>query len=146
MTTTTSWKTNHILLAEKLIKAIGEADTVSFDVLEARARKHGIAMGTFDSAIALIHKLPNVKRSVAHGTVQYAIQVVKPKPGPGTASAWVRENYPWPGVGDVPPFEMPFPEIDMSWILLSPEELDKYKAEAAGRTYIPRKRYGNKRG
>jgi Zn-dependent oligopeptidase len=32
-------------------------------------------------------------------------------------------------------------EADFSYLFLSPEELDKYKAEVQGRAYIPKKRY-----
>lgn len=137
------WKTNHLLLAEKLVLHIDEVKTTTFDKLEARARQHGISMAVFDRAVEKLHKLPQIKRTMKLGTVHYELQAIKPKPGPILSSEWMRDNYPWPGKNGVPEFVMPFPEWDLSWIFLTPDELEEYKNN--GRQVFKRKRYEHTR-
>jgi hypothetical protein len=136
-----SWKTNHLLLAEKLVLHIDAEKTTTFDKLEARALKHGIAMSVFDRAIEKLHKLPNIKRTVKLGTVHYELQAVKAKAGPILSGEWVAANYPWPGKNGVPEFVMPFPEMDLSYLFLKPEEAEEYKAQMKGKKMFSKKKY-----
>lgn len=138
------WKTNHLLLVEKLVLHIDQVGTTTFDKLEARALQHGISMAVFDRAIERLHKLPQIKRTMKLGTVHYELQaVVEKKPVTSEFGGWLRENYPWPGKNGVPEFVMPFPEWDLSWIFLTPDELEEYKNN--GRRVFKRKRYEHTR-
>jgi hypothetical protein len=142
---TTDWRNNHLLLAEKLVLHIDAEKTTTFDKLEARALKHGIAMNVFDRAIEKLHKLPNIKRTVKLGTVHYELQAVKPKTGPILSGEWVAQHYPWPGKNGIPPFVMPFPELDLSYLFMKPEEAEDYKAQMKGKRTFKRKSYEHAR-
>lgn len=130
-------------LAALIIKRIIEDGGSTYDKLEARAVKKGISMNTFEAAMVIVHRSKLIEQSVKYGVIQYKVAEKKVEK-PFSAAEWVTENYPWPGKNGIPVFEMPFPEIDMSYLFLTPEEMDKYRAEAAGRTYIPKKRYATK--
>jgi hypothetical protein len=136
-----SWKTNHILLTEKLVLHIDAEKTTTFDKLEARARKHGIAMSVFDRAIEKLHKLPQIKRTVKLGTVHYELQAVKPKASPILSGEWLKQHYPWPGKNGVPDFVMPFKDWNLSYLFMTPEEAEEYKAEMKGQRSFTRKKY-----
>lgn len=151
---TNTWHTNHLLLAEKLVLHIDAEKQTTFDKLEARALKHGIAMNVFDRAIEKLHKLPNIKRTVKLGTVHYELQAVKAKPGPILSGDWVRANYPWPQVctscsGNLCSACFPFHDPEKDTVSKIRERLvmtrDEYKALSEGRTYIPKKRYEHTR-
>jgi len=82
-----------------------------------------------------IHRDKRIARKVLKGEVVYT---PAPKPKlPGSHLSWTDKHYP------------PMDETndgsgidaDYSFLFLSPEELDKYKAEVRGVTYIPKKRY-----
>lgn len=146
-----SWKTNHILLAEQLVKRISEDGESTFDKLEARALQLGVSMNIFDQAIALIHKMKSVKRVSKLGTVKYSIQELKKKVqlvktyiSLAEYEAPARIDSPW-CFDESGRLIDPFPEIDVSYIFLKPEALEKYKAELKGRTFIPKSRYANTR-
>lgn len=137
------WKSNPIQLTEKLVIYIGQNPKVSLDALEARAIKHGVAMSVFDQAVAHLHKLKGVKRTAsAYGVVKYELQAVEKKPdGVMSHVQWCRDNYPYPGRNGVPEFVMPFPSWDLSYIFMTPEELEEYKARLKGRVFVRRKKY-----
>jgi len=75
-----AWKTNHLLLTEKLVLFIGKTPGVTLDVLEARALGHGVPMRVFDQAIQNLHRLKGVKRTTSGDTVKYSLQEIKEKP------------------------------------------------------------------
>ena len=116
-----------MLLAEKLIKRIGEEGDISIDKIDVIARKKGIDMKVLDQALQYIHKVPHINQRVKKGTVWYSIKVVKEKEA--FVQTWA---YPWPGQNGIPEFVMPFPSIDFSYMFLTPEEMKLYKAEAKG--------------
>lgn len=133
--------TDHIQLAARIIRYIAKEGTVSYEAIEERAATHGIPSGILDNAMVLVHRNKGVSAVKAGGTIMYAVAAPKKAVTPVSHTTWLTENYPWPGKAQVPDFVMPFPEIDMSWIVLKGEELDKYKAEARGRVYISKKKY-----
>lgn len=141
----TNWRTNYLLLAEKLVLHIDVEKTTTFDKLEARALKHGINMAVFDRAIEKLHKLPQIKRTVKLGTVHYELQAVKAKAGPMLSGEWLAQNYPWPGKNGVPEFVMPWPEWDLSYLFMKPDEAEKYKAEMKGKRMFKKKTYEHTR-
>ena len=127
------------MLAEKLVKRIAKDGEVTLDQLDASAVKHGIDMNVMDNALQRIHKLKNINRRTKKGTVVYSLQVIKPK-SPTPHLDWVRDNYPpMTSSNDGSGIDM-----DFSYLFLTPEEMEKYKAEAKGRVYIPKKKYNRK--
>lgn len=122
----------------KLIKYIQQNGEVSFDELWERGTvRNKIDPALLEQAITLLHKDKHwIDTKNKSGTIYYTIHVEKPVVNPiANAQQWVRDNYPWPTK-----FIMPFPEIDMSWMFLRNEDLERYKAESKGRVYIPGKK------
>lgn len=130
-------------LATKIITRILTDQGSTYDKLEARAVQMGIDMNTFQAAMVIVHRSKLIEQSVKYGVIQYKVAKKKHKIEPGSHIIWARENYPpydpWCVDADGNMI-MPFPEIDMSHLLLKGEELEKYKCEAKGRPYIPGKR------
>jgi len=110
----------------------------TYSALEARAKELNIEMHQFDEAMALVHKDKRIKQTTRGEEIYYTKTPVKKPKGPGSHIKWLNDNYPRYE------YDMPFPEIDMSWIILSPEEMKQFKAEQSGRTFIPQKRYRKK--
>lgn len=119
----TDWRQNPQLLAQKIIALLGNGE-LSIDALDMRCRAKGINGYVLDEALALLHKLPQVRQSVKKGSLYYSLQVA-PVKKPVTAFshvAWVRNNYPSPEV-----FVMPFPEIDLGSLFVKPKRYVKKK-------------------
>ena len=129
-----------LLLSSKIIDRIEKDRSVTYSQLEARAVEKGISLDIFESAMARVHKNKSVEMKTTGEEITYTVK--KPElPAIHSHVTWCREHYPYPGRDGVPEFVMPFPEIDMSFIFLKPEELDKFKAELRGRVFIPKKRW-----
>ena len=123
-------------LAAAIIKRIIEDNGSTYDKLEARAVQKGISINTFEAAMVIVHRSKLIEQSVKYGVIQYKVKVKKePKPGPQRPSYYPEMDETNDGSGI---------EADFSYLFLTPEEMDKYRAEAAGRSYIPKKRYAIK--
>lgn len=91
-------------------------------------------------AMELVHKDKRIAQSTHRDEIVYRPYIAPP----------VKEHfkstvpYPYPGRDGIPEFVMPFPEWDLSFIFLTPDELDKYKADLRGVKYIRKKRYAHK--
>lgn len=131
-------------LAFKIAAYIIRHNGSSYTSIKNRAVELGISLADLEDALVELHKNPMCHRTMAGGDVQYAMKsVVKTPAGTPTHVEWVRDHYPWPGKNGLPAFEMPFPEIDMSWMFLRTlEERQEYKMAAAGR-YIKTQPYEN---
>ena len=112
-------------LSSLVLKSIENNSPIFYHELLAKAVKRGISEDEFDEVMLKVHKDRRVKKSVVKDGIKYrwSPPVVKL---PGSHLSWVKNNYP---VNNLPE---PFPEIDMSWIVLSPEEMKQYKADAKG--------------
>jgi len=124
-------------LATKIITRILTDQGSTYDKLEARAVAKGIDMNTFQAAMVIVHRSKLIEQSVKFGVIQYKPHV-KPvaKPGPQRPSYYPEMDSTNDGSGI---------EADFSYLFLTPEEMDRYKAEAAGRSYIPKKLYAHKK-
>lgn len=122
------WKTDHNLLSKKILERIAKSKAeVSYSDLEQVAVDKNIDLNIFDAAITKLHRFKKVTQRVKGEEIYYKA-VPKPKrKAPGSHLTWLRNNYPYPKK-----FVMPFPEIDMSWIFLTPDEMLEYKAQAKG--------------
>lgn len=127
-----------VMLAAKIAKRIAAGDSVTYTTLEARAKELEVPDAIFQQAMTIVHRSKVIERMVKAGDIVYGVKVVKVAP---TGAAWVTANYPRmdetnDGSGI---------EADYSYLFLTPEEIDKYKAALTGRTYVPKKRYANTR-
>jgi len=122
------WKSNPILFAKKIREKVEAADgDVPYSQLENRAIEFEIDLDVLDAALQHLHRFKKVKQRMLGGEIVYsAVPREKPKDfTPGLT--WLRENYPYPKN-----FVMPFPEIDMSYIFMKPDEIKAYRAQAKG--------------
>jgi hypothetical protein len=127
------WKTDPNLLAVKILKRIEEAeDYVSYSSLQERAEEIGINLDLLDSALEKLQKRKKVKMRVKGDDILYKAKPRAVPKDPFATSSWARDNYPWPGQNGIPEFVMPFPEWDLSWIFLTPDEMKEYRAKAKG--------------
>jgi hypothetical protein len=95
--------------------------------LEGVVVSHGFTLDDLYTALEAVHRNKSIARTVRQGEVVYMKKA--PPKSPTDHLAWIRANYPWPDS-----FEMPFPEIDMSFLFLkNKEERDAFKAEMSGR-------------
>jgi hypothetical protein len=134
-----------VLLSSKILDRITKDGQVTYSQLEARAVEKNIPIALFESAMARVHKHKTLLMKTSVGTadsgeITYSIKPVVISSQMSHVQ-WCSDNYPRPGVDGVPPFVMPFPEIDMSHIFLSPEEMQAFKAELKGQRFIKKKAY-----
>ncbi len=128
-------------LAKKILIYIEkQSGDVTYTAIEERAKLRGIDPDVLDQALAKLHRFKKVEQRVIGGEIVYRPTRIK-KPTFFSHLTWVRNNYP--------PMDSSNDgsgiEADYSYMFLTPEDLEKYKAERQGRTYIPSKRYGRKR-
>lgn len=129
-------------LKERIIAYILSHHPITYDRLEEVAMGKGFNQLQIMQAMEAVHRDKRVVQTTTGDTIQYRPYVVPP----------VKQHFvstvPYPHMDDTNNAEHPiFADLDYSYLFLTPEELDKYKAEAKGRTYIPKRRYqhGNER-
>lgn len=127
-------------LSERIIAYILNHHPITYRELEDVAMGKGFSQLAIMDAMELVHKDKRVDQSTRRDDIVYRpyIEPVVKSPFKSTVP------YPYPGRDGIPEFVMPFPEWDLSFIFLSPEDMDRYRAESTGRTYIPKKRYERK--
>jgi len=125
-------------LQDRIVKYVTTCESlVSLEKLTLVATSVGFSE---DEVLQALERIGNKLKSIVRGgTVYYQV------PPPIKEHFKCTVPYPWPGRDGIPEFVMPFPEIDYSYIFLTPEELDKYKAELRGRIFIPKKRWQHKK-
>lgn len=122
-------------LPQLIITRILRDGHVTITQLEHRAHKRGVLLSDLYAALDVVHRDKRIKRGVSKGEVYY--EVAKAKPTAISHTQWLTRNYPWPDN-----FEMPFPEIDMSYLFMTPDEAKEYKAQAKGMPVYMMKQYG----
>jgi len=122
-------------LHERIITYVEKHFPCSMTVLEGIVLSKGFTLEQFYSALEKVHRDKRIVQSQRGGEVYYNIYIA-PEVRPQPHLDWCKANYPYPK-----DFIMPFPEWDLSWIFLKPEELEKYKADAKGTTYTPKKKH-----
>lgn len=126
-------------IAEAIVSRIFEDKEVTLSQLENRALERGISLSVLYDALATVHRDKRVKRGVRGGEVYYC--VAPPPKSPTDHLKYVREHYPpMTAENDGSGFD-----IDLSFLFLKGEALDKYKAAAKGRPYVPKARYEHSR-
>jgi len=119
--------TNGMTLTERLTRYILNHHPITLDRLTEVAISKGFTELEVLEAMEQVHKDKRISVTNLKNGVTYRPAVTK-APKPMTHLTWLRDNYPYPEN-----FEMPFPEIDMSWMFLrTKEERDEYLAAAKG--------------
>jgi hypothetical protein len=126
-------------LNQRLITYILKAAPVTMDKLIDVATDKGYTLDEILTTLEQVHKDKRITQAAnAAGVVTYKLATVKERPD---HLAWIRANYPWPDN-----FEMPFPEIDMSYLFLkTKEERDAFRAEMTGRPLYVKNKYVHSR-
>lgn len=119
-------------LKERIAAYIIKNAPITMDAVISAAKDKGFDEGDILTALDTVHKDKRIVHVVSTaGVVTYKLAIAKTTPSVNHVS-WLSQNYPRPGIGDVPSFIMPFPEIDYSFIFMNREEALAYKAEAKG--------------
>jgi hypothetical protein len=133
------WKTDHRLFAKKILERIEKAEgDVTYTSLQERAIEKGIELDVLDRALEHLHRFKKVKQRVKGDEIIYRPRLKKVVKDPFAVASWVRDNYPYPtpcaakGCTGICDACMPFPEWDLSWMFLTPDEMAEYKAQAKG--------------
>ena len=116
---------------------------VTLDQLVAKSTATGFSELDVLTALEHVHKDKQIQvRNLANG-VTYSPAVSKPKTTQ-THLTWIKNNYPDPDPWNLDSngnFIEPFPEIDMSWIVMSPDEIKAFRAEMSGKPLYMKKKY-----
>jgi len=127
-------------LRDRIIRRIVAQHPVTYERLENLVLGIGHTELEFMEAMEQVHKDKRITQTTRGEEIVYRPYIAPP----------VKEHfkstvpYPYPGRDGIPEFVMPFPEWDLSFIFLTPDELDKYKADLRGVKYIRKKRYAHK--
>ena len=128
-------------LSERIIAYVQNHYPLSMSALECIVLSKGFTLDDFYTALEVVHKDKRIVQSTRRGEVWYS-----PAPEPTVVKTpthveWLTNNYPYPDN-----FEMPFPEIGMSFLFLrTKEERDAFKAEMSGRpVYVNNKKIWKK--
>jgi hypothetical protein len=118
---------NNNQLYNLIINKILKEKTVSISSLEERAKQRCVSIEELYTVLERIHRDKRIRQTVAKGEIVYS-PTPERRATVATHLRWIKDNYP-----DTSDFEMPFPEIDMSYLFLkTKEERDAFKAEMKG--------------
>lgn len=123
-------------LRDRIIRRIVAQHPVTYETLEQLVRSVGHTELEFLEAMELVHKDKRVTQTTSGDTIQYRPYIAPPVKEPFKCTV----PYPPMDATNNADHEA-FATLDYSYLFLSPEELDKYKAEVRGVKYIPKKRY-----
>lgn len=123
-------------LRDRIIRRIVAQHPVTYEKLKSLVLGIGHTEIEFMEALESVHRDKRVVQTTVGDTIQY-----RPYVAPLVKEHFVR-SVPYPSMDDTNNADHPaFADLDYSYLFLTPEELDKYRAEVNGRTYIPKKRY-----
>lgn len=127
-------------LSERIIKYIESHHPISYSKIVQVAQGKGFNEYQVSQALDKVAQNKSISTKVRKEEIWYDLITITPVSTP-THTSWLSKNYPRPLH-----FEMPFPEIDMSWLFLkTKEERDAFKAEMSGRpVYMMNKKYAKK--
>lgn len=129
-----------VSLKDRLIKRIVAQHPVTYTKLEELAMSNGFTQLQVMEAMELVHKDKRITQSTRGEEIVYRPYIAPPVKEPFKCTV------PYPKMDDTnDAHHEAFSDLDYSYLFLTPEELDKYKAEAKGRVYIPKKRWEKKK-
>lgn len=124
-------------LLERIVAYVQKHYPTSMTVLEGIVLSKGFTQDDFYSALERVHKDKRIVQTQRGGEVYYNPYIPPPVVPPPAHLEWIKSNYPpMDSTNDGSGIE-----ADYSFLFLSPEDLDKYKAEVKGVNYVPKKRY-----
>lgn len=125
-------------LADKIITGILRSPNVTYSRLEAHALSLGIPIGVFENSMQLVHKSKKVQSKILKGILVY-VEREAPKPKVDVLLEWRKAN-PYPKMDNTNDCHHEiFNGIDLSFLFLTPDELDEYKNN--GRQVFKKKSY-----
>lgn len=136
-----------IKLSALIVERITEFGTITYDQLQARAVEKNIPQGIFDNAMQRVHKKRTILVKDIKGVLTYSMKPIVVEITPDHVM-WCKTNYPYTDsncVDEHGNFVMAFPDWDLSWIFLTPDELEEYKEAMRGGKVYKRKRYEHAR-
>lgn len=123
-------------LRDRIIRRIVAQHPVTYETLEQLVLSVGYTELEFMEAMEAVHKDKRVVQTTTGDTIQYRPFIAPPKKEPFTCTV------PYPTMDATNNADHPaFATLDYSYLFLTPEELDKYRADLRGVKYIPKKRY-----
>lgn len=122
-------------LAVKIVAGIIKKPGVTYQRLEEHAKSLGIPLGIFQNAMDLVHKDKTIQSKLKSGVIIYVVREDNKPTGPLAHTTWCNENYPWPKN-----FIMPWPEWNLSFIFMKPDEAEAYHAAAKGKSLFAKKK------
>ena len=131
-------------LKQRIISYIIKNAPVTMDTIIEQATSKGYQEVEVLNTLELVHKDKRIQQTTRGDTVVYTLYTHK-EPKALTHITWIKNNYPDPDPWNLDKngnFIEPFPEIDMSWIVMSPDEIKAFKAEMSGKPVGYNKRYG----
>lgn len=127
-------------LSERIIAYILAHHPITYERIEEVALGKGFTQLAVMGAMELVHRDKRVEQTTKGDTIQYRPYVAPPP------KEHFKSTIPYPVMDETNNADHPaFADLDYSYLFLTPEELDKYKAELKGMTYIPKKRYEHTR-
>jgi len=127
-------------LKDRLIRRIVAQHPVTYDKLQELSQSVGYTELQFMEAMELVHRDKRVVQSTSGETIIYRPYIARPE------KEHFKSTIPYPPMDETNNANHPiFDGIDLSYLFLTPEELDKYKAELRGVKYIPKKRWEKKK-
>ena len=130
-------------LQDRIVQYVTTVNSlVSLEKLLSVAAAQGFSEGEVLAELSTINK--KLKPVVRGEQVYYTVLPPKKEPKPQTHLQWIKNNYPAPDPWNIDSegnFIQPFPEIDMSWIVMSPDEIKEFKAEMSGKPLYMKKKY-----
>ena len=122
-----------------MVEGIEREGGMTLTAIERKGKIAKISPGMIDAAVTKLHRRKDIKVGNKLGDLFYTSTEIKP-PAPRTPIShiqWMKDHYP-PMTSSNDGSGI---DADYSFMFLKPEDLDKFKADVAGRVYIPKKRY-----
>ncbi len=127
-------------LKERIIAYILAHHPITYDRLEEVTMGKGFNQLQIMDAMEQVHRDKRVTQTTHGNTIQYRPYIAPP------VKEHFKSTIPYPPMDETNNADHPaFADLDYRYLFLTPEELDKYKAEVKGVAYYPKKRYEHTR-
>jgi hypothetical protein len=127
-------------LVERIIAYVQNHHPLSYTQLAGVVLAKGFTELELLQALDQVHKDKRITQTVRRGEISYSPYIAPPVVPPPAHLLWIESHYP----PMTPENDGSGIEADYSYLFLTPEELEKHKAEVRGVEYIPSKRYAKK--
>lgn len=125
-------------LSERIIKYIENHHPISYTSIVNVAAGKGFSESQVLQALDTVGRNKSIITKTRKDEVWYYLVTVPAPVSNPTHVSWLAKNYPRLK------YEMPFPEIDMSFLFMKPEQAKEYKAAAKGLPVHMMSKYGTR--